>query len=682
MRTVQVGLTVCLAAAMGMLGCDSGAEQDDAGTETESAAISCGDVGTSAWVNQTIPQQTGKFQIAFSVMPTGPNIDAVVGLTNGPATKWSSLAAIVRFNPKGFIDARAGSEYKADAVVDYSYAYNHYLNFRMDIDVTRHVYSVWVQFDAGTNWTLLAREYPFRSEQASITRLNNVAAFVNPETSPAGSTIGLCGFDITTTPAPEANCKATVAGGGFANQSITASADALFVNTNGTPRAAFIDGVIGVANGDVDAYNDLAASVRFWTNGKIEARDGDVYRADVDVNYLPNQQYNFTFVIDRRSHTYSVWVWGDFDPVVLANNYKFRPQQAGVPQLDRVASVIASPSGRLDVCGASNSASSAVRTAITGVYQVIPQADDGALISDATRTQRLAPDGSITAAVPVGGSIAQDTFGNVYIARVTNGTLAVDSYTPALQLRWSRSLGNGYADTQVRTGSGASSGGAHFVLLRIDAQNTWYFDRMLNVTADGTANVQWTDLGDHQALGPDRYVTADRADNWIFTARTYSGTVLWQRSFPLTFEVGAMAIGPDGALAFGGSHSFGTNFGDGELPVYPTPDGAQDAYVAVFNADGTTRFSDRFTGSYVTGVAFTRTKIALSVDHWTQFPYAALAQYDTAGNGGAGDFDVGFGQNGRTYGIAIGPTGRIWFGLSAPTPASVWTMNPVLIGFK
>lgn len=678
MQYVRVGLAMCAAAVAAMLGCDSGAED---GAQTESSATTCGVVGTSSWVNRTIPEQTGSFQIAFIAVPSAPNIDAVIGLSNGAASTWSKLAAIVRFNPQGFIDARAGGEYKADAVVDYRNVVGRGVSFRMDVDIARHVYSVWVQFDAGTNWTLLAREYPFRTEQASVTRLNNVGSFANPETGPADSNINLCGFDITTAGTPGTNCTSTVAGSGFSNKAIAAASGALIVRVDGTPRQSFMDGVIGVASGDVDAYNDLAASIRFWTNGKIEARDGDVYRADIDLNYVPGQAYAFTFVIDRPTKTYSVWVQGDFEPVALAERYKFRPQQATVARLDRLASVIASSSGRLDVCGGENTAGPGLRTALTGKYQVIPLADDGALITDGARTLKLAPDGSVAGTLSVAGAPAQDDLGLFYIGRITNGTLVVDSYSATLQLRWSRIIGYDYAAYTTGEARGVSGGGARFVLRRADPSSTWLPERILRVAADGTFSYENVSIGDRVALGSDRFVTLVlNNDTYYFTAYSWTGQLLWQRSFAWTFNVGAMAVGPDGTFVIGGDHGHGTDFGDGELPVYPTPEGPMDTYAAVFNADGSTRFSRYIRASSVTGVSSNGAEIALSLDHWTQFPYMVIATFDsTTGVGGGGDTDVGFGQHGLTYGVAIAPSGRLWVGLRTTTYFPPWSMFPVLV---
>ena len=46
-------------------------------------------------------------------------IDSVIGLTNGAAAAYDNLAANVRFNPAGFIDARNAGGYAAITSVPY-----------------------------------------------------------------------------------------------------------------------------------------------------------------------------------------------------------------------------------------------------------------------------------------------------------------------------------------------------------------------------------------------------------------------------------------------------------------------------------------------------------------------------------------------------------------------------------
>jgi hypothetical protein len=672
----RVSLPMCAALVALLLGCDQGANQDG---QNEATASSCAIIGTSAWWNQGFTDQTGIFEVELVAVPSAPNIDAVIGFSNGPASRWTNLATIIRFNPQGKVDVRAGAEYKADVDLDYTYLVERALHFRMQLDVTRRIYSVWYNLYDG-EWKLLAREYPFRTEQASVTRLNNVASFVNPQTG-AGS-VQVCGLTISSAPAaPDPNCMTSVAGSGFANKAITASSGALIVGAAAVPRLAFMDGVVGVANGDVDAYDDLATAVRFWTNGKIEARDGDRYRADADITYVPGETYSFTFVIDRPSKMYSVYVetsaWETAKP--LGHNYRFRPQQLAVTQLDRVSSIVASASGRVDVCSAQNTARADLRTALAGHHQVLPLADDGALLSDGARTHRLASDGSIMATIPAGGSLAQDSAGNVYIARITNGTFVVDSYTQTMQLRWSRIYGTHYARYALGDVRGVDGGGIRVVISRLDSNGT-VPEQLVRISSDGLHSIDNLGLGSRAALGRDRLVTlAEGGDEWHFIAYAYSGQQLWHRVFPKTFWPHAMTVGPDGSFILAGEHWPGTNFGDGELEWWPSPEGPYNTFVAVFDADGATRFSRRMAASSVTGVSTNGQRIALSLDSWTQFPYPMIATFDAQGLGGAGMVDVGFGEHGLTYGVAIATSNRLWFGLYAALDFPPWSRFPMIV---
>ena len=58
------------------------------------------------WVNSALPQvETGTFRLEFDATPAATGIDGVIGLSSGPASDYTNLAAIVRFNSMGTIDA-------------------------------------------------------------------------------------------------------------------------------------------------------------------------------------------------------------------------------------------------------------------------------------------------------------------------------------------------------------------------------------------------------------------------------------------------------------------------------------------------------------------------------------------------------------------------------------------------
>src|SRR6266571_3427451 len=72
------------------------------------------------WRNSPVPTQTGAFEAQFDATPSTVNVNGVVGLANGPASDWTNLAAIVRFNTTGTIDARNGGVYAAKTAIPYT----------------------------------------------------------------------------------------------------------------------------------------------------------------------------------------------------------------------------------------------------------------------------------------------------------------------------------------------------------------------------------------------------------------------------------------------------------------------------------------------------------------------------------------------------------------------------------
>ncbi len=96
--------------------------------------------------------------------------DMAMGLSNGTATSVANLAAIVRFNDQGYIDARNRGAYTALASVGYSA--NSKYHIKMVVNIAAHTYDVYVT-DAAGRTTQIARGYAFRTEQSNVRQLNN-----------------------------------------------------------------------------------------------------------------------------------------------------------------------------------------------------------------------------------------------------------------------------------------------------------------------------------------------------------------------------------------------------------------------------------------------------------------------------------------------------------------------------
>lgn len=128
------------------------------------------DAATEQWKNVSFDTQTGKFTAQWDVTPNTANGDLLIALSSGPQTTWTGLAAIVRFNTGGTIDARNGSAYAAATNLSYTAGTSY--RVKMIVDVPTRTYSAWVT-PAGEAETQIASNYAFRTEQQSVSSLNN-----------------------------------------------------------------------------------------------------------------------------------------------------------------------------------------------------------------------------------------------------------------------------------------------------------------------------------------------------------------------------------------------------------------------------------------------------------------------------------------------------------------------------
>jgi len=123
------------------------------------------------WTNASLPMATNSATVLFDVTPLGANIDGVIGLSNGPASNYSDLGAIVRFNTDGTIDARNGDNYAAIAPIPYAAGTTY--NFKLRVNLATHKYNAFVK--SGTApYQAIGKGYKFRSEQANATALDNL----------------------------------------------------------------------------------------------------------------------------------------------------------------------------------------------------------------------------------------------------------------------------------------------------------------------------------------------------------------------------------------------------------------------------------------------------------------------------------------------------------------------------
>lgn len=130
------------------------------------------------FVGLPLPDAMGYETVLFTAQASGTDIDAVFGLSAGPATRFSDLAAAVRFAPSGRLDVRDGGGYRADLSNAYTTTA---VRLRMISDLTTHTYSVF-QDTAGlppADVLEIARQFRFRTEQAGATHLDHLGVIVD-----------------------------------------------------------------------------------------------------------------------------------------------------------------------------------------------------------------------------------------------------------------------------------------------------------------------------------------------------------------------------------------------------------------------------------------------------------------------------------------------------------------------
>jgi len=129
---------------------------------------------TETWNNNNVQTQSGVVTANFTATPAANNIDSVIGFSKGDAGAYSDLGMIVRFAETGMIDARNGGSYKAVTSVPYKAGTKY--TFRLDIDFTKHNYSIYVK-PSGEREVLLGTDFSFRTEQKNMNSIDTVVEY-------------------------------------------------------------------------------------------------------------------------------------------------------------------------------------------------------------------------------------------------------------------------------------------------------------------------------------------------------------------------------------------------------------------------------------------------------------------------------------------------------------------------
>jgi hypothetical protein len=328
-------------------GCTGSAPDRASVEKLQEADVTFGSCETTAtetgFANDFFPQQRENFELLFDVDAASEfhrPIDGVIGLADGPADAFTDLGPILRFNPSGFIDARNGSTYMAEAPLRYD---DTWPGFHVEwfVDFAGKQYSAWVTRDDQPT-VEIARGYAFRTEQTGLDRLDVIARKIDS----GQSLVQVCNVRVE-----PRRCDNPVAGIDWASQAFPAQSGPIRVEFDVQAFNVGLDAVFGVSSGAPDGFSDLGPIFRLNPDGQMDARNGDTYEADQRVSWETYQSYHVMMAIDLPAHRYDVSVrMPGGSAVVVATNFAFRTEQATVTTLDHIGYFVDSEFGSLDVC--------------------------------------------------------------------------------------------------------------------------------------------------------------------------------------------------------------------------------------------------------------------------------------------------------------------------------------------
>ncbi len=207
---------------------------------------------SGSWVSTPLSaQQNGSFEVTFDVVPSQSVMDAVTGLTdNSNPSAYTDLAASVRFNNTGFIDARNGGEFDAVNAVPYSPRVTYH--FIMDVNVPQHVYNLSVQVNGVT--TRIANGFSFRSEQAYTTALSTMGELAFE------GMLAVCNVQLASAPATgTASLSASTTNLQFGNVRLPSTGSQTVTLTNNGSASVTIEN-ISVSGAGFDCQGSVAGT--------------------------------------------------------------------------------------------------------------------------------------------------------------------------------------------------------------------------------------------------------------------------------------------------------------------------------------------------------------------------------------------------------------------------------------
>ncbi|HEY5943983.1 MAG TPA: hypothetical protein VIV40_00755, partial [Kofleriaceae bacterium] len=408
--------------------------------------------------------------------------------------------------------------------------------------------------------------------------------------------------------------------------------------------------------------------------------DGDTYRATNPLGYVAGHGYDFYVVLDTTTSTYSVYVGEPSDPstfTLLANNFRFRPQQVNVDVVNNLATVVASSTGQVRVCQFRTTANllaaqpfTIPRAGFADGRVLASYANGSSIIDSAGRTVLTSP-------TPL-SRVAIDDEGNIYNAIVSEtewSTLTVQSFTSTLQPRWTQTY-------DVETGAEAIGVYGNGVLgVAVDQNGT-----LINIRASDGAELARFDLRAYLptavAIGPGRFAFAWRSGNdGVVELHSVDGTRVWERRWTANFSVAKLVIDRGGGLIFGGSFGEGgVDFGAGWYEPYWSSEVSLNGYIVSLGANGALRFADRIYAASPESLSADGNMIAYGTTEWGGAgPDLQLSTYD--GQGGrhySGYLSLLDDSSGRLSSVLVASDGRVL--MSAILKVSPSAIEPGLPG--
>jgi hypothetical protein len=539
------------------------------------------------FVSTDVGYEGDGFWADFDATPSEDSMDAVVGFSDGPADEFSDLGVAVRFNPDGFVDARDGDTYRVYDSAPLAYHAGQTYRFHLEVDLRTRTYQATVSSPEGFSW--LAFGASFRTSRLGALQITQRVS----EVDSASGTLSVCNYSR-----PYGDrCARTDAGGGWDDRQFWPITGTGVFSASVRPTESNSDVVVGVSQAAAHRFGDLAAIVRFNTEGSVDARNGNAYAAAAPLAYSGGGMYDVRVFLDLRQHTYSATVGG----AGVAQDFAFRSEQSGATALGGSAVFVDSPSGGLIVCNdALSSTDRAIYTVPSAFGQLAVGANGPLYEMHDSVDVRDATTGGVVSSAPRRGMGRVDAAGNLYLAGTFDdgydpgtGPLAsaggvdvfVAEYAPDLTALWARSLGTAADDDlvdMVVDGQGnAVVLGASLGTVLLDTNG-----QIARQSQDAARGIATNAAGELALIGVQSGTTGNEI--WV-EKQSAEGATAWRRTYRAD-EVTGVAISGAGEVAFSGRFRGTVNFGGADLDFHAS-EVTYAGYVAALSSSGEHRWS-------------------------------------------------------------------------------------------